>query len=569
MMSRRLIFFACLMSALPTQAGEPLTAIPQEADLVVVIERPVVFVEALRTFPAYQSALELPAVKELFRLPNVKQFFDLIALYEAELQTDWKTLLDDIAGNGIAVGVKTGGGNGVIAILEGTKPDTSAAFLASLLRLIEREATKNTETPTKLRRIRHGDVESVQFGDSFHAARVGARLYFSDKETTLETALISKITKARIAARLEAKELLEGKPDVWLWYDLAAAKDTKAGRDFYAATKRDVLQNLVAGGTIDALGRADFLAAGLTVTPNNLNVTLRMPAKRSELRPELKLHVPPEGTPGSLPLLEPEGVLASMSFYLDARTFYAERNKLMNDDQTRDFEKGVKDISKFLPGSSIQKLFEQMGPHHRLVMLNQVAPLYAASPERPIPGFAYIGTMRDPAYAKTAAGVLRAAALIGAPTAGLTMTEQTIEGNKVVVYRFSEAKHLTDDADGLRFQFAPCFAVVGENLVVGSRPDVLPPVILALRSESKRNGEAAVWRAKSFGSGVAGLIRTIPEPLVTNLILTRNLSLKNAEAETKQIAAWFNTLGAVEIRFDHREHDYEMKLTWTLPEGRK
>ena len=568
MLRIRLIMFALLIATTPSPASDPLSAIPDEADLVIVLEKPTRFVEASRSFPAIVSALELPAVKELFRLPNVKQFFDLIALYESELQTDWKTLLNDVAGNGIAIGSKTDGGAAVI-VIDGTKPKVSEAFLNSVLKLVAREAAKDADKPEELRRVKHGDIDSVHFGKEFHAARNGARLYFANNEEALHKTLLNTPKKTRTDARLEARKLLSGSPDAWLWFDLAAAKDTQAGRDFYSATKRDAIQNLVVGGTIDALGRADFLAAGLTIAPKGLDVTIRVPSKRSELRPELAMHVPPAGTPGSLPLLEPAGVLASMSLYLDAKTFYIERDKLMNDNQKADFDQGVKDISKFLPGSSIRKLFEQMGPYHRLVMLDRVAPLYKASPEQPIPGFAYIGTMRDPAYAKTATGVLRAAALIGTPSSGLTMTEQTIESVNVVVYRFSEAKQLQDDLEGLRFQFSPCFAIVGDNLVVGSRPDVLAPVIIALRTEKKSEGDPAVWRAKAYGNGVAGLIGKIPEPLVTNLMLTRNLSLKAAEAETKQIAAWFETLGAVEFRLDHRERDYEMKLQWTLPEAAK
>ena len=79
--------------------------------------------------------------------------------------------------------------------------------------------------------------------------------------------------------------------------------------------------------------------------------------------------------------------------------------------------------------------------------------------------------------------------------------------------------------------------------------------------------EAPVWRAKSYGVGASRFIAGSPEPLTTNLILTRNLGLGEAQRETQQIVDWLATLGTTSFEMDHRAEYHEARLTWAMPTG--
>ena len=119
------------------------------------------------------------------------------------------------------------------------------------------------------------------------------------------------------------------------------------------STRADFLQTLVAGSTIDCVRRSEFIAVGVYQEPTGFRLAVRLPAGRDGFPPEFALHVPPDAkSPGSLPLLEPPGVLYSQSFYLDIGFYWKNRDKLINKDMLKQLEEGEKQLNKILPGSA-------------------------------------------------------------------------------------------------------------------------------------------------------------------------------------------------------------------------
>ena len=77
----------------------------------------------------------------------------------------------------------------------------------------------------------------------------------------------------------------------------------------------------------------------------------------------------------------------------------------MTEQNVKQFEKGLKDASRFVPGTTIDKLLTQSGVHHRFVAVQR--PLtagYKTEPQVRLPAFAFMTTMRDPAFGKSAGG---------------------------------------------------------------------------------------------------------------------------------------------------------------------
>src|SRR5262249_50859617 len=152
-------------------------------------------------------------------------------------------------------------------------------------------------------------------------------------------------------------------------------------KDFFASTRDDLFQTLLGGTTIDCVRRSDFVAAGLYQEKTGFRLAVRLPAGRSEFPPEFALHVPPKGEPGSLPLLEPPGVIYSQSFYLDIGYLWKNRDKLINEQTRKQIEEGEQQLSKILPGSvKLGELLEAWGPYHRIVVVNQEKLPYKTEP---------------------------------------------------------------------------------------------------------------------------------------------------------------------------------------------
>ena len=98
------------------------------------------------------------------------------------------------------------------------------------------------------------------------------------------------------------------------------------------------------------------------------------------------LHSPRDARiPGTLPPLEPKGVIFSHSFYLDLGVLWQERTKIMNADNAKSFEEGVKEAGRFLIGTSIEKLLVQSGVYHRFVAVASEKTGYKAEPRVRLP----------------------------------------------------------------------------------------------------------------------------------------------------------------------------------------
>ena len=90
---------------------------------------------------------------------------------------------------------------------------------------------------------------------------------------------------------------------------------------------------------------------------DGVKLSLRLPAGRDTWPMMFKLHLPRDARiPGTLPPLEPKGVIFSHSFYLDLGVLWQKRTKIMYADNAKSFEEGVKEAGRFLIGTSIEKL---------------------------------------------------------------------------------------------------------------------------------------------------------------------------------------------------------------------
>lgn len=570
-MSRLVATFALLMLTLPAvavDAPDPLRKLPLDCGFVFKIENPRQFVEGLTKIDAYQGLQQFPAVKEYLDSTQVRRFFQVVKYLETELGGSWPTLLDKVAGRGIALGVGLAPEpQPVLLVIEGTDVATVEKAHRLFLAAVEEELARG-ETKQQLEKGQHEGIAVAHVGKDFYTAQVGMTIYLANKEIAMAEGLklAAGQTKKSVLDKpsLVAARKLAGKaPAAWGWLDFATIKQSQQARDFFETTKKDIFQTMLFGGTADAARRADFIAFVVDQSPTGYAVSVRLPAKRAELDPNMALKAPMNGEPGSRPLLTPKGVIYSQSFYLDLGYLWKERKRIFNPENLKDLEKGIKDIDKVLPNVTFGKLLEMSGPYHRLVAANTGEKLYAAEPSQLIPPAAYVGSMRDTQYGESMDGLLRAGGLIAGFQTGWKMSEETFEDTKIVTYRFSEKTEPKFDDDArLRFNTAPSFAIVGDSLLVGSTPGIVKLLIPELKKESKAAGSPVVWRASAFAAGGAALLESAPEPTITQAILTQGIGLAEAKEQTKKLIAFLKTVGSVEISDDHAAEMYEFKVAW-------
>jgi hypothetical protein len=571
----RLFFtlFGCLLiPGLAVSQTNLLQKAPREANLLIMIEKPSELVVTVTQHDIARKAQQLPQLQQLLTSTNAKRFFQLLNYAERESGMSWQRLIEAIAGDGMLIASTIPDPAPTLLILEGRNPEDSARVFQLMRSILEQELARNfvdgQNTPKLLEEKLFG-FDTLRLGDDFHVCHSGKTTYIANQKPALQAGLKllqSKNRDASLAGRAEplvARKLLGGDPAAWLWLDFAGIHEQQSTKDFFAATRKDFLQTIVLGSSIDAFRRTNMISAGLYINGRNLEAKLRLPVKRADLPKEFSVHAPNIQTAGSLPFLEPKNVLYSQSFYLDLASLWTNRKSLYNPEILKDLEKGIADISRVLPGVNIGKVLEMSGSYQRIVAVSTDYGSYQVKPDQPLPALAFVTNFRDPAFAKSATAMLRAGGLVGSIQTGLKMTETQVNGTTIVSYKFPENRTMESDSENLRFNFVPSFAIVDDNLIVSSQPKLVEELISEVRR--KRNPEEssrAVWRGKIYGSGAAGFQKLVPESSLSQLVLSEGITLPEAKKQLAVLGEFFEQLGTATLELDHAENWFEIAAKW-------
>lgn len=567
---------AFAVSSAVAATPDPLSFIPKEATLVLKVEKTRQMVEAVTQLDAFRKYETLPQVRDAFNSPTAKRVFQLLKMAEEKLGQKWPDLLDSLAGGGIAVGsVPKGDDSPFVLVAQGTDEKKSAEAFELVVELITAELARQSppDKPVKPERGPVKGADAMKIGDGFFALRHKATLVVSNKKEAAEKTLAlvaaeqgaeSVLANPNVPA---AKKLLGGDPLAWFWFDLKKAKEDKGFSDYLETASKQAFILFVLGSTTDAIRRADFVVGGLTHTAAGFKLSVQLPAKRADLPPVMALHAPLKNeTHGSLPLLEPKGVLVSHSMYLDVAAFWKQRKTALGEQELKDLEKAEKDISKLLPNTTLATLIESSGMHHRVVMVERGENQYKTVPDFPLPEMALVSSMRDPKFGKDALATIRTAALlIGLQFGGLAMSEEKVDDVTILSYRFPEGKPLDADPTNIRFNFVPSFAVVGDYFIAASSPKLLKDLIPEVKKPIDPKGcSPAVWRAKGYGIGAAQMVKARPESSITGTVLEQGVGLDEAKKQLEQLAGWLGKLGTVGVSIDHGETAFKFEVEWQL-----
>lgn len=563
----------CLLGGLTPSArlaaADPLDSVPAAAHAVLVADNPRKLAEAITTLDAFKGAQKLGPVRQIYDSPTAQRALQLLNYAEKMLGAKWPVLLDQLGGNGVAVAIQFGTDPApALLVVEANDEAQLTKALALGTQLIDEELARQG-IPSKLQWTKSGKVERASLGNDAHFARIGTTVLVSNKAEMLKAAIdqrtASKGQRSVHKARTNAAQVLPKNPLAWVWLDFAAVKQSPEAKDFFESSRGQFLFTLVGGATIDCLRRADFLALGLYQEPNGFRLALRIPAGRDGLWDDLLLHVPPKGTPGTLPLLEPPGTLYSQSLHLDFGYLWKNRDRLITGDDRKNFEMAEKQISKILPGSvKLGEFIEMWGPHHRVVVVNHDTRPYKKEPGLKLPAFGYVATMRDKKFGTTADIIGRSVGVVGSLQFGLKLTEYDIDGITLVAYRFPENKDLPDDPDGIRFNFEPCFAVVGDEFVVASTVELGKKLIAELKKPRRTDSSPAVIQVKGCAKEAADALVGFAEPLITDAVLGRGIGLADAQKEVADLIAFVKTLGTVRAELDITNTEYRVDVVWEI-----
>jgi hypothetical protein len=565
----------CGALAAPARAADPpdpLRLIPVGADVVLKVEHPRQFVEAFTTQPALKQLLAFDAARDALDTASVRRFFQVLAYYERELGAAWPDLLDQTAGGGIALAAQIAAeqkDNKLLLVVQ-AKDEKQLRKLFELVQHVVEEELDRQEAKIKFQKAEFRGVPGVKLGTDFFAAVAGSALFVANKADVMDAAIERHQGKAG-ASVAESKSLQEARklvgPDAlaWLWGDLTKVKQAPKAKDVFAQPGNDQNVTVLFGGWIDIVRRAEYVTAGFYREKDGLRLSVRLPAGRSDMPEQFALHLPKAGTLGSLPHLEPQGVLFSSSYYFDFAALWEQRAKLFPPQIAKAFDDFDKQGSRFTLGTSVSKLFLQSGPYQRVVVAQPSKPQYKTEPGTKVPAFAVVLSMRDDKFGESLNAVLRAAGLLAlGGQVKMSLVEEKVGDVTLAGYRFDESAPFPNNADptGIRFNFTPCFAKVGDQFFVASTLDLGRELIGLLKQTPAEPAAAATTRMRLYGTGGAAALRAAEDQLLTQAILGQAVPADVARKEIAALLKYLEGLGQVRIEANYRDDSFRLDVRW-------
>lgn len=559
-----LAWLAVLGAARADAPADPLRLVPDEADVVLEVKHPRRLVETANGLEALKELQALAPARELLDNTAYRRLYQLVAYFERELGAPWPELLDRLAGGGMVATLKIGPDpQPALLVVQGKDERLMRRFAELAQKVVEQELARQ-ESKERVEKGRHRDIETVQVGKELRAAVVGSALLVSNSAEALKRAIDLHLdgpawSMAGVKHLGEARALLPADPLASLWVSLRAAHESPQGKDVFKKG-RDPNLTVLFGGWIDTLGRAPYLVAGLYRDADGLRAALRIPQGRQGMGPEQAVHTPPADGPGLLPLLEPRDVLLSHSFYFDAGKFWDDRTKIFTPEQVKGLEDVDKNSGRFLAGMKLSQLLTLAGARHRFVAVNQARAEYTKKPKQPVPAFAVVSELRQPAeFGKNIDTVLRGVALLTGSQAKLKLVEETYAGCAIVGYRFPEEGRLPQDEQDIRFNFSPAYATVGNQFIAASTLALCRELIDLLQKESKAvPGPKVAMRTRVYAEGGAEYLKTIEDRLLMQTILGQATTPAEAKQQVESLIALVRRLGGAELTTDYAENEFRL-----------
>lgn len=568
---------ACLLacnSLLRAAPPDPLRLVPDVANAVIKIENPRRIVDAVLQLPYLAQVRELEGVKEALASTNLRLFEQFLSYYERDLGVDRLEMLDKLGGGGVLLAIKYGDPAPVLFIVQSTDEAFLAKFAQTVQRLAETEI-KRLDGKEPLVRERYRDTATIRFGKDLHAALLGSALAVANKKEALTAAIDLHLdgpnkSMLRHKGPTAARKLLPKDPLVWGWFDLEPVHKNPEVEKAFKLPRNDVNQTVLLGTYLDTIGRSPFVSVGVYRDAQGFRTTIRLPGGRDGVHEALTTHVPPVGQPGSRPLLEPHDVLFSTSYYFDIAAFWHNRTRLFNETVVKEFEKNEKNpgATAFLGGNRLSNVFDQGGAYHRFVAAHQGKSGYNRRPTQNIPAFAFVLETRDPEkFTRTMNFVLRVSALATATQFKAKLVEEDCGDYKLIGFRFKEGEDLGRDRDNFRFNFSPCFAMVGNQFLACSTMELGRELVDVLQQEAKdrdQRSSKAVSQTQFYARGGAALLKEFEDVLFAQTSLGQALPPDIAQRQVDLILDLVRRLGVVRLETVWNPKSFQFDVQWKL-----
>lgn len=561
---------------------DPVRLVPPSANLIVKIDRPRAIADLAVNLVRRPELAGFRGYRDYFESTNYQLFKQLVGHFERELGNRWADLLDELAGDGVVLALKIQKDDPapVLVIIQGHDPKLLAKFFQKALDVAQQEQARQG-IHDGYARDKYRDIETLHRGDKIHSALLGSALVYSNTAARLHEAIdlyldSSKESLLKKKEFADAKRLVPADALAWAWVDLDFAHKSDQLKPIFALPANFFPFHVLFGGLIDSLRRSPYVVASISADAGGGTVSIRLPAGTNGMHDLVHAHVPPSGERWAAPLLEPEGVLYSASYYLDLAEFWKQRKVLLPADQLKQIEDGNKKSAIFLAGNQFSKFLEMEGSRQRFVVARQKENGYGMKPNAAQPAFALVTELRDPeAFAKAIDAPIKTGAFLAGLKVPMAAFEEDHGGAKILGYKFVENEANKALGDGILFNFTPSRARIGNQYVFSSSAELTRSLIDALKKEAAASengpgstepkspdskGDCVILHSQLSFKGLSNYLGATKRQLVTQNMLQQGNSPEDADKEVSLFLELLDHLGRVESTTRYLPDQYQIDL---------
>ncbi|MFB0553204.1 MAG: DUF3352 domain-containing protein [Phycisphaerae bacterium] len=585
-MSQKLALVLALMLAAfvleTTMAGQTLPPvnrwIPQDAVIVLEVSKPTALLEVFTNDKATAAVTALPLYKEQASKPQFKEFLNIINFIEITLDTDWRTGLAKLTGDGITLAICPD--NIMLAFIDAEDEYMLERLHEFFLNIARSEAEKQGQSDRVTSKEYDGVTVWTFDGEEAHAI-IGKRLVFANRLEGLKAVLelrggakgTSLVSNPTYQA---AKRTAEPDAVATVFTNLKPLMQLPQVAQLLEQQRENPLAALSFAGIAEAVRDSNWLALGLHIEDSTLVLRALVDGQMVAPTSPAAFALPNNPGEGVLPNLSVPRRIAALGFYRDLHQFYSLKDELFPE-RTSGLIFFENMMGIFFSGRDLtDEVLAETKPEIRFVVAEQKYDPTIGTPQIKLPAFGAILRLRHPVEFNE---VVEEAWQKAVGLINFTRGQQALPGliidrpihkkTKFTVAYFSTSGIHDKTSLDQRFNIRPALAMPGEYLILSSTDGLARNLIDALNQEMERSVEPLSGIHSSVeidGGQLSSILEANRETLVRGDMIKKGSTQEEAETGISMLITLVNLVDNVKLSIGVHEGmtqaNLEMKLSW-------
>jgi hypothetical protein len=478
-------------------AGEPVPRLPEGAAVRVIVEAPAAFADDPLVRDVTTALWKSSSLRAVVGSPDFDPVFDIQAQLEKEWGVETLPLLRSIAAGGLEVAVYPGFSPVVAVRIDGGDAAGTERYVQGLIAVIQERAARAGGGPVA-EPAEPVDGVAVRRLGGLHLAQRGAVLLAATDRAMIETLIRDAAGGPRVPAAAPA-------PRVWARLQWKLLRELPGVNQALRLPVSDGGPIALFGGWIDLLRRSDVVEVELGRDTNAAG------PEQAGLALSVRFSAPPAGvTPGlegfwgadaggAPALARPPGVIYSAAWHRDYDRMWKSRRQFLDSAAADAVDAQQARLARENAGLGISEVLQHLGPHFRLVVVEQPQPPYDVELSDRVPaaagavslknvdGFADQVLRRMEGFASIIALVAKMSIRRPAADDQYVDADGTTYKLPISCLRFSTSPQEVGSGNRIRFNFEPAWCIAHGHFAVGSTRHA----VAALLREIERGGTPA------------------------------------------------------------------------------